>query len=161
MRDAETTIERVLTGLRDVDVPVGMEGRVLATMEEREASRAGWSGWSWFGERPAVAMLGCGAAVATLVAVALFLPAVRHTWEAQPAAPVATEVPTEVPKEIKTAPENVATVKAKIERQTGAHAGGAETMKRTEVAKKVATDDSDAVAAEEMQAASCPAPPVP
>jgi hypothetical protein len=161
MRDAETTIERVLGGLRDVDAPVGMEGRVLATLEEREASRAGRSRWSWLGERPVPAMLGCGIAAAAVVAVMLVVPAVRHTRGVEPVGSVGS-VETPAPDVgLKSASGNVAGAKATSERPVGSRAIGARVMKRVEVARDVRRDDSDAVAAEEMQAASCPAPPVP
>lgn len=47
MKDSHEAIDRVLTGLRDVSAPVGMEQRVLAAMERRTAERTGWQWRTW------------------------------------------------------------------------------------------------------------------
>ena len=65
MNRSDEAIDRVLSGLRDVQAPAGMERRVLAAMEERAAARAGYSWRMW--------AFGLAAAVA-LVAVVLAVP---------------------------------------------------------------------------------------
>jgi len=57
MKDSDEVIDRVLTGLRDVSAPVGMEQRVRAAMECRTAERTGWQWRSWSVGMAAVVVL--------------------------------------------------------------------------------------------------------
>lgn len=65
MKDSDEAIDRVLTGLRDVSAPAGMEQRVLAAMERQASAGAGsqWRTWS----------IGLAAAVVLVAAVAVSL----------------------------------------------------------------------------------------
>ena len=47
MKDSHEAINRVLSGLRDVSAPIGMEQRVQAAMERRATERTGWQWRSW------------------------------------------------------------------------------------------------------------------
>ena len=69
MKDSQEAIDRVLTGLRDISAPVGMEGRVLAAMEQRAASGARWQWRRW--------LVGLAAAVVLIAAVMILRP--QHT----------------------------------------------------------------------------------
>jgi hypothetical protein len=135
MRDADGTIERLLTGLRDAEPPVGIERRILqalAGMEAREATAsASISRWPL---RPAIAML---LACAVILFVAITVHQHRHA-----------------PAELKSAdarqpakPEWVA---------PKAHAVPLRTRSRVPV-----RHPQNVPAAEETQAASFPAPPLP
>ena len=61
MMDSNEAIDRVLTGLRDVSAPAGMEQRVHAAMEHRAAQETGrhWRSWS-LGLAAAVVLLAVG-----------------------------------------------------------------------------------------------------
>ncbi len=47
MKNSDEAINRVLSGLREVEAPAGLERRVLAAMEERAAARVGWKPMRW------------------------------------------------------------------------------------------------------------------
>ena len=66
MNRSDKAIDRVLSGLRDVQAPAGMERRLLAAMEERAAARAGYSWRKW--------AFGLAASVALAAAVVLAVP---------------------------------------------------------------------------------------
>jgi hypothetical protein len=89
MRNSEEAMEKVLAGLRDAEAPAGMERRILNALEERVAvrSRSGWRQmlpvWLVAPSRSvAVGSLGCGVALAGLLAVALAIPAIRRLGHA-------------------------------------------------------------------------------
>jgi hypothetical protein len=79
MKNADDAIERVLTGLRDMDAPAGMERRILAAMEDRALSSAPgaagrWPLWLVGVTRPAVVryvVMGCAAAGVIVLALAI------------------------------------------------------------------------------------------
>ena len=74
MKDAEPTIERLLTGLRDAEPQPGIEQRILKAMQARE-SVASVSHWSRLGSQAlpafAVRVASALAVIGVLVAVAL------------------------------------------------------------------------------------------
>src|SRR3981081_281792 len=92
MKNSEEAIEKVLAGLRDAEVPAGLERRILdglLGLEERGAgrSRLGWRQlwpiWLVAPSRPvAVGSLVCGVALAGIFAVALAIPTIRRLGHA-------------------------------------------------------------------------------
>jgi len=65
MKNSQDAMDRVLTGLRDVSAPEGMEQRLRAAMESRAAAKAGWQWRSW--------SIGLAAAVVLVAAVVVSL----------------------------------------------------------------------------------------
>src|ERR1700716_2446586 len=92
MKNSEEAIEKVLAGLRDAEVPAGLERRILdglLGLGERGAgrSRLGWRQlwpiWLVAPSRPvAVGSLVCGVALAGIFAVALAIPTIRRLGHA-------------------------------------------------------------------------------
>jgi hypothetical protein len=67
MKHSDEAIERVLAGLREVETPMGLEGRVLVAMDERAAARSAWRpkmGW----------VVACGVAGVLVVGVLMVRP---------------------------------------------------------------------------------------
>ena len=86
MRNSDETIEKVLTGLRDVDAPAGMERRILEGLEERGTARAE-SAKGWLGAMPIrggmrVGYAAWGIALAGILVVVLAVPAIRKVGHA-------------------------------------------------------------------------------
>jgi hypothetical protein len=163
MKNSEEAIEKVLAGLRDAEVPEGMERRILDALENVELVRVG-SVWHrllplWF-LAPAGAMtrvLVCGAALVGVVVVVFAASAIHH----------AGSLPVQSKKEI--APERLSPVSPSVvdapsvaasssrERRAGLRVRSA--VGKTQLVQTV--DSEDSVALSEMRAASFPAPPMP
>jgi hypothetical protein len=187
MKNSEDSIEKVLGGLRDAEAPAGMERRILdglMVLEEREVgrSRSGWREllpiWLVAPGRPvAVGSLVCGIALAGLFAVALAIPAIRRLGHAPvqaprspgPAGPLAlgasdVAAKTAGPASSRSGVRSPAEMKAegtmKVEGKM--NAGSAEAVAEPRLNRDaVALLASDAVAREDLHAASRPAPPMP
>ena len=69
MRKSDELVERVLAGLREEEIPPGMEQRILAAATETSSAPPRWN-W-WLDKSRALPLLGCGA-IAVLVAVVFF-----------------------------------------------------------------------------------------
>lgn len=171
MKNSEEAIEKVLAGLRDADAPVGMERRILDALdglEKRAAarSRPGWRGLLpvWLVARArgvAVGSLAFGVALAGIFVVALAIPAIRRLGHGH--APVqATRNSAPVGSPALAASEAAAKSAEHASLRFGVRS--AEKIKMEEgmnAESASAVVDSDAVALEEMHAASRPAPPMP
>lgn len=78
MRDAEQAIEQVLAGLREAEIPQGMEGRILRAVEERSSERSLRKPWHISVKMPEYARFTVGSAVvASFLLVLLVIPAMR------------------------------------------------------------------------------------
>ena len=174
MKNSEEAIEEGLAGLRDVDAPEGMERRILNSLDDSfDALRDGESSRSRFGWRqvPPVGlrmsvwpMAGArviwGVALAGALVLAVAIPTMRRVGRAaeesrRSAAPVE---PTIGVARVEALPRVNSETVAKSGRRisTGSHGRSME----GERAQR-AGDDLDALALEEMRAASQPAPPLP
>jgi hypothetical protein len=178
MKNSEEAIEKVLAGLRDVDAPEGMERRILNSLDdsfdalrdgESRLSRSGWrrvlpaglrmSVWPMAGGRVI-----WGVALAGALVLAVAIPTMRRVGRDSVDDSVES-TGSVVPGESRTgaaqveAPPRVnseAVAKRALQVSTGSHArsmGGVKAQR--------AVDDLDALALEEMRAASQPAPPLP
>ena len=156
MKNLEEAIENVLAGLRDVDAPAGMEGRILGALEERASARPG-SGWRVWPMMPGVPVgvryVVCGFALAGLLAIGV--PALRRIGQMKTDEVRRRIVSTAAPETAaKGAPfqttrpdsqsREVARVRGVKHAISGAVAGA-----------------TDSVAVSEMLAPSFPAPPMP
>jgi hypothetical protein len=164
MKNSEEAIARVLAGLRDADVPVGMERRILEALEDQtpEQTRLGWR---WF--RPmwlvtaaypvATSSLVCGVALAGLfAAVSLGIPAIRRLGHA-PAQSKMNQVPAGSMPLV--TPEAAKSVELPL---SGSSARSVRKMNLRAPKEIPDSDrDSDSVALSEMRAPSHPAPPMP
>jgi hypothetical protein len=169
MKNSEEAIGKVLGGLRDAEAPAGMERRILDGLAERVALRSRW-GWRrllpiWLvaPERPiAVGSLVCGVALAGLFAVALAIPAIRRLGHSPasmkrgpaPAGSLAlggSEAGATNPRPAspRSGLRSLEEIKGKMEVEGKARSSEAAVL------------DSDAVALDDLHAASRPAPPMP
>jgi hypothetical protein len=154
MKNSEEAIDRVLEGLRETEVPAGMERRILRALEEGATGtlRSRWWRVDLMARSPA-----WGFALAGLLAVAVAIPAIRrlgHSTANEPlsAAPmkplevsahdVVAKRAESVPSKADVRPVRKIDAQAKAER---ARVGA----------------DGDAVALNERDEASFPAPPMP
>jgi hypothetical protein len=166
MKNSEEAIEKVLAGLRDTEALAGMEGRILNELEERAAarSRSGWRGllpvWLFAPARPvAVGSVACGVAFAGIFVVALAIPAIRRLG---PAPVQARRSSAPVGSPVLGAPEAAAKSSQPASLRFGVRSAGKIKSEEGRNAESAAAGvDSDAVALEEMHAASRPAPPMP
>jgi hypothetical protein len=170
MKNSGEAIEKVLAGLRDAEAPAGMERRILDGLAERVAarSRSGWRRllpvWLVGPAHPVAGSMVCGVALAGLLAVALAIPAVRRLGHS----PVSTK---RIP-----APAGSLAFGASEAAAMSAHPASPESGLRSVEEKKgtmkvggktnagssdAAVLDRDAVALEDLHAASRPAPPMP
>jgi hypothetical protein len=163
MKNSEEAIEKVLAALRDADLPIGIERRILDGLEERAAVRSG-SGWRqllpvWVAPARSVAVgsLVCGVALAGVLVVAFAIPAIRRLGHA-PVQSKRNSVP--VGSAASTTSEAAAESAGPALLRAGVRSIG---KKKAELsaAGAEAVLDSDSVALEEMHAASRPAPPMP
>jgi hypothetical protein len=175
MKNSEEAIEKVLAGLRDVDAPEGMERRILNSLDdsldglqdgESRRSRSGWRHVFPVGLRMSVwPMAGgrviWGVALAGAFVLAVAIPTIRRVGRVsmeskKSVAPV--ESTTGVAR-VEALPRvnSEAAAKSGLRVATGSSArsmGGAKAQMAT-------VGDLDALALEEMRAASQPAPPLP
>lgn len=164
-KDTEEAIARVLAGLRDTDAPAGMEDRILDALEGRAASRPGWRRfrpeWLTGPVRPgATKSLAWGVALAGVVAVVLAVPAIRRAGHPSvPSKMVSASVEALAPADSAEGAKSVASVPANrsgVGSMRAAVARGRVQARSVEVAS-----GDDALAWEEMHAASRLAPPMP
>jgi hypothetical protein len=164
MKNSEA-IEKVLAGLRGAEAPYGMERRILDALEERESARVrfGWRslvpvGLGAWESRALV----WGVGLAGLVAVALMIPVVRRPVRA-PAYAKGNQLPaTSIVN--RASSEGAASVSVVMSGHHSSAAGShLRTMDGAEVreAEMTTVQASDALAVEEMRAASLPVPPLP
>ncbi len=166
MRDSEEAIEKVLAGLRDADVPEGMERRILDSLEARQDRASGGSRFVW---RQMVPMwlvsprspvvtrsLVWGVALAGVFGIALAIPAIRRLGHppalskvnVAPVESLPARKPDVAAKEIRPVPR-----KASVRPASSANLHAARVVREG--------DSSESVALQEMHAASQPAPPQP
>ncbi len=154
MKQADEAIDRVLTGLRESEAPVGMENRILQAMQAHatgeSAKRFVW--WSW----PRTA--GYGALLAgLLVVVAVSVPHRAHQAVQEPGVRKRVEAEPVVTAEKATSVVEAAVPlrvqKPLLVRAEKVHAG------QKDVQDSNAAEDE--LAREEMLAPSKPAPPLP
>lgn len=163
MKNSEEAIERVLTGLRDVEAPEGMERRILAGLEGRAAARSGWRAVPiWLAMPPGRSIargLACGVALAGAVVLVLAIPAMRRAGRV----PVRSKIDTGRVKVVPMTPAVIAT--GDVERSSPVPGVGSSvrlgTTKVNEAESVSAADSGDSVAMSEMRAPSFPAPPMP
>ncbi len=146
-KSSEDAIMQVFEGLRDIDAPVGMKGRILDGLKERAAARSRWAWWPI-----PMCYLVSGAAFAGVVIFALTAPGIRKIGRApvQPKIAVA-------PMETAPAPFKVAAEGAKgspreldVQQTRRENAHGTELMRT-----------ADSVALSATFAPSMLAPPMP
>jgi hypothetical protein len=138
MKDADGTIERLLAGLRDAEPPGGMGGRILEALDGREAREVAASVSLWRRPlRPAIAML---SACTVILVVAIAVHQNGHT----PANPShSTRANVRQASRAEVSPQKTPTVPRRL-------------------ASRVSVRHPHGVpAAEETEAASFPAPPLP
>lgn len=164
MKNADDAIERVLTGLRDAEAPLGMERRILAAMEDRAlapgraGAGAGWHLPLWLvgAARPMVVRYAVmGFAAAGVIALVLAIPA-RHK---SVHAPVNAKVDS-VARWLESPRVEEAVIHSEQVR-AGRVVRTARVANEPEGPVIGPDADSDAVALSETRAASFPAPPMP
>lgn len=149
MKDSDQFIEKVLSGLRDVEAPAEMERRILDAVQSRAIASTRWN-WlttlpSWIAVRP-VAYVGAVAGIAALV---LTIPAFHQRHRA----------PTQSAKAIPSAPlppalstEAAASAESQIVIRS---------PRRTKPRRPEVADPEESLAVREVNAPSRPAPPLP
>jgi hypothetical protein len=162
MKNPEEAIDKVLTGLRDVHAPAGMEGRILGVLEEKASARGGlgWRMWRMWPEVPAGARyVACGVALAGLFAVALAIPAIRRIGRPATRAKV-NQVRGGL---VSAAPSEMTARDASI--SMGRQNSGPREMTKVPSTNPAmigeTVRESDSVAVSEMLTPSFPAPPMP
>jgi hypothetical protein len=167
MKNSDEAIEQVLAALRDAEAPVGMERRILETLEERASARAG-SGWRRLRQiwlmipaRPVAARsLACGVALTGLFAIGLAIHSIHairrpgHARSKMGAAPVGSSTPT--------TSEAVTNSAQLVSRRSGVQSVGRPTAgEKTKARRARVNSNADSVALQKMLAVSYPAPPMP
>ena len=163
MKNADDAIERVLTGLRDVHAPAGMERRILAAMEDRALSPApagAGVGWRWplwlmAAARPAVVryvVMGCAAA--GVIAIVLAIPGRSRRQQAPLKAKMGSVANGQRASVMEEAVMG-------SERRSAARTARVANEPEGPAIGRNEDDDMDAVAMSETRAASFPAPPMP
>jgi hypothetical protein len=163
MKNPEEAIEKVLSGLRNSDAPVGMERRILDTLQDQALAhpRSGWRkltpNWLATSTRPVAAWsLAGGVALAGMFAIVLAIPAIhRHT----PAQSKRNAIPAG------SLPEATSEVVAKSA-PPPSHRSSVRFVEQTNPSEKTRVrsgglDSNQSVALDEMRAANHPAPPMP
>jgi hypothetical protein len=174
MKNSEEAIEKVLAGLRDADAPVGMERRILDTLENPVSARSR-SGWRWL--RPmwlvapahpvAIGSLACVVALAALFAVALAIPAIRRLgyspaqskMSLAPAGALPLATSETVAKSAQAPLPEVST--RSVEKTNVRGKMDARTAEAVREGDGDSTRGSDSVTLSEMRAGNHPAPPMP
>jgi hypothetical protein len=139
MKNSDDAIERVLTGLREAEAPIGMERRILEAMQDRVSVRsARLPLWAWGGA------FACTAAVCVAISMIYRIEQVPIQSNLRPVSagmlPIGSEAA--VKSELPLLSQPIVGVKANV--------------KRAKVAR-----GKDSVTLREMQTASFPAPPMP
>jgi hypothetical protein len=169
MKNSDEAIEQVLAALREAEAPVGMERRILETLEEKASSQVG-SGWRrlrpiWLTmpARPvATRFLACGVASAGLFAIGLAIYSIH-----------AIRRPGHLPTQSKMAPASVGSLPPATSGTVASSAqlvphetsvpsiGRPDTEEKPNARRARANSTADSVALQEMLAVSYPAPPMP
>jgi hypothetical protein len=161
MKNSEEAIEKVLAGLRDVDAPEGMERRILNSLDEsldavRDGESRGMSVWSMAGGRVI-----WGVALAGAFVLAVAIPTMRRigrtSGESRGSIAPVESMRGVAPVKAQPRVNSEAVANSGLQVSTGAHARPMEGAK----AQRTDVHDMDALALEEMRAASQPAPPLP
>jgi hypothetical protein len=169
MKDSEEAIEKVLTGLRGVGAPDGMERRILEGLQGRASARPrlGWRQVLPIGLVAASPVarksLTCGAALAGVFALAMVASAIRRSGHAPVQSKVSVAPVELVPlANSESFPSEAGVTNIETTRVStpgpGVRAARVEKARR---ARAEVVDDSDALALQEMRAPSRPAPPMP
>ena len=161
MKNSEEAIEKVLAGLRNVDAPEGMARRILNSLDEsldtvRDGESRPMSVWPLAGGR---VIWGVALAGASVLAVAI--PTMRWigrvSVESKRSLAPVESMRGVAPVKAVPRVNSEAVAKRALQVSTSAHARSMEGEK----AQRATTDDMDALALEQMRAASQPAPPLP
>jgi hypothetical protein len=157
MKNPEEAMEKVLTGLRDVDAPAGMERSILRALEERAVvqSRSDWRRfwpvWLVMPVRPVViGIVTCGVALAGVVAVVLAVPAIRRVGRA----PVQLKSEAAPVEPVRSVPS------AAVANDAGSSLPGRDVrfVAKAKLVSAAAVNSTDSAA---LRAVSYPAPPMP
>jgi hypothetical protein len=81
MKNSEEAIDRVLAGLQEVEIPAGLERRVMEGLEERSAQTRVRSRWFDLRGIP-LSYAACGVALAGVLVLVLLVPAIRRPGNA-------------------------------------------------------------------------------
>jgi hypothetical protein len=158
MKSSEA-IEKVLAGLRDAEVPGGMERRILERLDERASTQSRSRPiWLMMPARPlTVRSQACGVALAGIFAIAVAVPAIRRLGHA----PVQVPIPSKVNSGAVTAGAPATSAAIAMSPRVPLSGSSPHSMNKTKVQSAVAVRDSDSAALDETRAASFPAPPLP
>lgn len=165
-KNPEEAIERVLAALRNADAPVGMECRILNTLDALEdhssPRRSGWRRlrpiWPVTQARPVASWpLASGVALAGLFAVALTIPAIRrleHSSTQSPSHIRTNSVPAgPLPLAVPETAANNASLPLPVPELRS--------RRKTNPPRPQVAHDNDSAALSEMRSDSFPAPPMP
>jgi hypothetical protein len=162
MKEPEEAIERVLTGLRNADAPVGMERRILEALEGGASVRSRWSWYRWpiAPVNPvATRWMKWGVAFATVSAVVLVI--TMNRWSQQAPTPPQRVSASVAPLPAVASGGDTNSLEVTPSRSSVRLMKAANTGKRASERGPVVVDDSESLALEEMRAASHPPPPMP
>jgi hypothetical protein len=159
VKSSEEAIEKVFAGLRDSEVPAGMERRILRAVEAHSSSRSR-AGWDWRRLRSiwmvtsafpgATRALVCGAALAGVFVVGLVLPGIHRLANA--------------PVRLNTSSASAALISPTASggvQLSSADKSSLRLRVKVNTHRAGLVRESDSVAVREMRAASLPAPPLP
>jgi hypothetical protein len=173
MKNSEEAIDRVLTGLRDVEVPAGLERRVLEGLEERSVQTRVRSRWFGFVFREiSLDYAACGVALAGVLVMALLVPAIRRSGHASagPTAHVDPGIQAGIQAETQAPVPSSGTADVGSLAASGGHGGRRMNDRddssiaapvRNSTVDSSTVDSEDSLAMSEMRAASFPAPMMP
>jgi len=152
MKDSDQAIEMVLTGLRDAEVPAGMERRILETVQNQASAHSRWDWLTAAAHRIAGRPMAYAATLAGVIALVLAIPAINQRRYAPvqsaktiPSAPLPPAPATTVAENSKPQRPAIAT----------------RSSRRTKPRKLEVTDPEEALAVSEMNAPSRAEPPLP
>jgi len=152
MKDSDQAIEKVLAGLRDAEAPVGMERRILETVQNHALGRSQWSWLTIVPHRIAGRPMAYAAALAGAVVLLLAIPVIHQRQYAPMQS--ATAIPSAL-----LPPAPSATVAEIAEPQRRATI--AQPLRRPKPRRLELVDTQESLAVREMNAPSRPAPPLP
>jgi hypothetical protein len=161
---SEEAIRKVLAGLRDCDVPLEMEQRILKAVQD-QASAESRSGWHWsrplwlvnLGVPTVSGRLFFGAVVTGMLAVALTIPLLHQAHRVGDTASQFKKVaPRQVGPQPLATPSRVASSATVSPTASDFRSPGKKRERAVGVARQ-----SDSLALRELHAASLPAPPLP
>ena len=165
-KNPEEAIEKVLAGLRDADAPVGMECRILNTLDALEdhsspRRRSGWGRlrpiWLLTPARPASWSLASGVALAGLFAVAMTIPAIRRLGHSSTQAPTQIRTNSTAARPQPSAGPETAANNAPLPPPVP----GVRSTRKTNAPRLEGAHDNDLAALSKVRSDSFPAPPMP